>query len=197
MPLRAGGGRDHGDNSNTQYALLGMRSCEAAGYEIPKETWERALKWWKGSQQSDGGWNYKGKGEASYLGMAEGGLGSTVLCLHYLGRNWRSDETVKKARAFIGSNFDLEKNYVPRENQMSWQYYHLYALERAGSLAYTEKFGNHSWYAEGAKYLLERQHDDGHWDAPSGWKRTVWDTSFAVLFLARATRPVASSDDRK
>jgi hypothetical protein len=195
--FQKGGERAHGDNSNTQYALLALRSCEVAGYEVPKDTWARALGWWKKTQRGDGGWNYgKSKGEGSYLGMTEGGLGSVVLCLHYLQQDWRNDASVKKAKDFIGSKFHLEKNYVPREKKDSWQYYHLYALERAGSLSYTERFGSHEWYAEGAKFLLAKQKPDGKWDAKSGNKRTVWDTCFAVLFLARATRPVASEHRR-
>ena len=68
----------------------------------------------------------------------------------------------------------------------------LYALERAGSLSFTQTFGAHDWYAEGSKYLVDGQKSDGSWDAKSGFKRTVWDTCFAVLFLRRATAPVAT-----
>jgi hypothetical protein len=197
-PIRRKGeaNREKGDNSNTQYAILALRSCEAAGFEVPKETWELALKWWTSTQKADGGWDY-GVDNASYLGMTEGGLGSTILCLHHLGRDWKTDESVKRAMGYIGSKFSLMENFVPRENQRSWQYYHLYSLERAGNLAFTVRFGAHDWYAEGATFLLEKQQGDGHWDAPEGFKKTVWDTCFAVLFLARATRPVASEDVKK
>lgn len=99
-----------------------------------------------------------------------------------------------KPGSTIAGKFSLENNFVPRENQRSWQYYHLYSLERAGNLTDTVKFGTHDWYGAGATYLLDRLQGDGHWDAPDGIKKTVWDTCFAILFLARATRPVASQD---
>src|SRR5207244_1307666 len=39
-----------GDNSNSQYAALGLRACSEAGIKIPKETFALAKKWWVDSQ---------------------------------------------------------------------------------------------------------------------------------------------------
>jgi hypothetical protein len=85
-----------------------------------------------------------------------------------------------------------------------WQYYWLYGLERAGVLAGVTHVGNHDWYLEGARYLLEARRDDGSWiggpaleggaredgvgpDAPTA---NLLDTCFALLFLKRATSKV-------
>jgi hypothetical protein len=41
------------DNSNTQYACLGMRACHDAGVILPKEVIENAIKWFRGCQKDD------------------------------------------------------------------------------------------------------------------------------------------------
>ncbi len=45
-----------GDNSNSQYAALGLRACHDAGIVLPKEVVERAADWWRRCQTGDGGW---------------------------------------------------------------------------------------------------------------------------------------------
>jgi hypothetical protein len=45
----------NGDTSVTQYACLGLWSAARAGFEVPKETWERVLRWLLASQAADGG----------------------------------------------------------------------------------------------------------------------------------------------
>src|SRR5207247_2366635 len=40
-----------GDNSNSQYAALGLRACHEAGIDVPKETLEMARKWWVDCQE--------------------------------------------------------------------------------------------------------------------------------------------------
>jgi len=53
---------DEGDNSNTQYAALGLRACHDAGVVIPSEVAHLARKWWRDAQEDDGSWNYLRKG---------------------------------------------------------------------------------------------------------------------------------------
>ena len=79
-----------------------------------------------------------------------------------------------------------------------WTYYYLYALERTGILAAIDKIGPHDWYLKGALRLLDTQNEDGSW-TPKGDaypNQKTWDTCFAILFLARATRPMVASFDR-
>jgi hypothetical protein len=193
---RRGRGRPDGDNSNTQYALLGLRSCEESGFKIPFDTWRKALAWWQTTQQADGGWNYAPRvaNEGSYLGMTEGGLGSIVICMHYLQQPWKTSECVLKACGFIGAKFSCTDNQAGRHNnERIFQYYHLFAFERAGMLTGREDFGAHKWYVEGGNYLLEQQKADGCWTSDFAFRNNVQDTCFAILFLRRATRPVVYS----
>ena len=44
-----------GDNSNTQYAALGMRACHDAGIILPDSVIEKAIQWWRTSQKASSG----------------------------------------------------------------------------------------------------------------------------------------------
>ncbi len=42
-----------GDNSNTQYAALGLRACHDAGIDLPPAVIDKAMTWWRTSQKED------------------------------------------------------------------------------------------------------------------------------------------------
>ena len=70
-------------------------------------------------------------------------------------------------------------------------YYHLYGLERVGTLGLFEKIGDHYWYKEGAQVLLRDQRPDGAWNNQDEIAPTdLLDTCYALLFLRRGTAPV-------
>ncbi len=192
---RRGSGPAEGDNSNTQYALLGLRACEDAGFKIPYDTWRKALHAWVSTQHPDGGWNYAAKNkEGSYPSMTEGGIGSVVICMHFLQRNWKSATPVNRAYNYIAKHLNVPKNPVGRHGgKSSFEYYHIYAIERAGMLADRENFGPHRWYQKGAEWLMKHQKADGSWLSPRDQGHPVRDTCFAMLFLSRATRPIVYS----
>ncbi|MHC4848599.1 MAG: DUF4159 domain-containing protein, partial [Planctomycetota bacterium] len=74
----------------------------------------------------------------------------------------------------------------------SCHYTYLYALERCGDLANREVIGGRSWFAEGARFLLDRQAANGAFLDPTCMNpKDVLGTSFALLFLTRASRPVS------
>jgi hypothetical protein len=191
-------GPEEGDNSNSQYAALGLRACYEAGVVLPVEVVKRARDWWRENQCPDQGWWYKGKLGASYGSMTAGGLGSLAICHYLLQEPWRQDECVLQAIAWLTENFTVKTNpHVETNDSLkagAHTYYYLYALERAGILYGTETFGAHEWYPEGAQQILKTQNKNGSWG--EGSKAQV-DTCFAILFLKRGTRvlaPVASVD---
>ena len=47
-----------GDNSNTQYALLGLNAASEAGVPVKPEVWALARQYWEKAQRRDGGWGY-------------------------------------------------------------------------------------------------------------------------------------------
>jgi hypothetical protein len=201
-----------GDNSNSQYAHLGLRACHDAGMIIPAETIARAEKSWREGQAgaaartpdvatgpSPEGWRYspanqEEKGPVSGS-MTVGGLGALAILDYMRGKNWKADPDVLEAVRWVAANFSVTEN--PGKRSLH-QYYYLYGLERAGVLYGTEYFGAHEWYPLGANYLLEHQEPDGSWVGEKG--KAPIDTCFALLFLKRATRPltdVASVDPHK
>jgi hypothetical protein len=73
-----------GDNSVSQFALLGLHAAAKCGFKAPKEIWEKALKAFEGRSCEDGGWGYEGPSD-SYGSMTCAGICSIALCRHYLG----------------------------------------------------------------------------------------------------------------
>jgi hypothetical protein len=48
----------NGDNSNTQYALLGLDAATEVGIPVNPEVWLLARRYWELFQHNDGGWGY-------------------------------------------------------------------------------------------------------------------------------------------
>ena len=202
-------GPDAGDNSNSQYAALGLRACFDSGVALPEQVIILAVKWWRESQFKDPkkkddktvasapgisgkveGWNYKDEtaqpDKAPYHAMTAGGVGALVLYDYMLDRKWKDDSYVKAGMNWLTVHYNVQ----------AWNTYYLYGLERAAILFGTEKIGDHFWYAEGAGNLINAQHPDGSWGKDTDWFNTTWDTCFSVLFLRRATRALVISEDR-
>lgn len=200
-----------GDNSNSQYAALGLRACHDAGIILPPEVLKKAQSWWRGAQEATkkmepAGWTYgeapSPGGRTAYGSMTAGAAGSLILYHYMLGEPWLKDDAVQKGLEWMRAHFSVTENPgradVPKD-EYTWHYYYLYALERLGILFGTETMGAHDWYQEGATYLLKMQKEDGSWNAKPGDGFILHDTCFAILFLRRATRPlndVATLDRR-
>ena len=187
-------GPDSGDNSNTQYALLGLRACIDAGIAIPADVLPRTELWWVKDQEKDGGWGYSrqamaGTRKAPYGPMVAGGVSSVAICCAYTGKPWKNHASVLGGLGWLAQNFSIDK--IPKyDDKYRWLYYYLYSLERAGVLTGMEKLGPHAWYPQGAQFILAGQKPNGSWtdgDDP------VAETCFAILFLRRATKPLAKS----
>ena len=65
-----------GDNSNTQFALLGLHDAALAGAHIKCKTWEMALEHFIRDQNSDGGWGYMTQSDHSTGSMTCSGIGA-------------------------------------------------------------------------------------------------------------------------
>jgi len=186
-----------GDNSNSQYALLGLRAAMDCSIEFPEEVLKRARAWWESAQGADGGWGYKATGIGPEKGsMTAAGVAAVAICDHYLGKDSKADLDLVRGVRWLGKNFSVEGNpFIGSRGEgplAIHHYYYLYGLERAGILAGTEEFGNHPWYAEGARYLLAEQKPNGSWTSSeeSRAESARIRTCFAILFLRRATDPL-------
>jgi hypothetical protein len=186
-------GPEHGDNSNAQYAALGLRACHDAGILLPKEVIQKAAQWWResihGSPPAKGeastidprGWNYGPKGNMPYGSMTAGAVGALAILDALQGVFWRKDDYVNAGMNWLRDNFSVSENPGRHGQHL---YYYLYALERAATLYGTDKVGKADWYAEGSRFLLGHQAPDG------SWEKNAVDTCFAILFLRKATRPL-------
>ena len=209
-----------GDNSNSQYAALGLRACHESGIVLPKETVLRpAKRWWTSSQlgmpggksmpiatgvgpvADPRGWSYT-TNDPAYGSMTAGAVGTVCILDHILGEDFKKDKVVAGGMAWLAKNFSVTENIGPCEtggkDPKEFLYYYLYALERTGMLYDSAFIGKYDWYVEGARVILAQQKPDGSW-AESGpaTMRPSWDTCFAILFLKRATRPLVVSVDKK
>jgi hypothetical protein len=165
-----------GDNSNAQYAALGLRACAEADLLLDPRCLQDALRWWEGDQEKDGSWGYsRGEDDSGRATMTVGGAASVVIYRWMLHKSWAEEPHVKKAMEWLDGNVSGK---LPK-----WHIYYLYGLERVGMLYGTDRIGSHDWYDEGAAWLIKNQASNGSW-------RNVADTCFAILFLKRATAPL-------
>jgi hypothetical protein len=90
----------------------------------------------------------------------------------------------------------LSAGYRLREKERFF-YYYQYGVERVGALSGLSDFGGESWYRLGAAAMCDLQKEDGHWyqDNEAAIK-PIPATSFALLFLVRATKAIVSPRPR-
>ena len=145
-----------GDNSNAQYAALGLRACHDAGIVIPPETIHRAMKWWytshlgnvkiQGDEKKDvatgagetftavpRGWCYKGYNNCKnpdkpYSAMTVGAIGALTIYNYMLKRDWRKDKVVRAGMSWMSKNWSVTEVLGPSEvhRGVSNAYYYYY-----------------------------------------------------------------------
>lgn len=200
-----------GDISNSQFAILGLKACADAGIEIPKLTWEAALRYFLKTQNSDGGWGYyfAGMKDKTYASMTSAGVCSVAICRAGLRlKDPLKDPAVAAGLAWLGQNFKADDNAGVTKSHVAdperWLYYYLYSIERAGRICAVEELGKKKWYPIGAEFLLKVQKPDGSWwtGLPGEqWKMAgdieTADTCFGILFLTKATPPLTISEDTR
>jgi len=99
----------------------------------------------------------------------------------------------KRALAWYCKNFGLRGS---SPTGVYWGpsilYYYLYAVERVGVFLGLRRISDHEWYLEGASLIVAWQKPDGRWAESE--RTSVIDTAWALLFLKRATIPVATGE---
>jgi len=180
-----------GDNSCSQYAVLGLLAAAKAGVNAPRETWERAAAWFLDSKGPRRGWGYGHRGNSTGS-MTTAGLAGLAVSRHGLGGEIPgADVALREGVDWLARSFRLDGN--PQSG--SWHYYYLYGLERAGRLLGKEFFGPHEWYPKGARYLVDHQAGSGSWTGTGGNNDEIRDTAFALLFLTLATEKLGEEKD--
>jgi hypothetical protein len=193
-----------GDNSNTQYALLGLHAASEVGVHVKPEVWERARQYWEDSQsKKNGGWAYTPDSSNQTASMTCAGISSLIITglRRYQGaevvleneaiQNCGKGGINRKLQAginWLSDHFQVSQNFG---NGQQWKFYYLYGLERAGRLSGLRFFGRNDWYRLGAEELVHDQDKlSGFWVGALNESDKVLATSFALLFLAKGRAPV-------
>ena len=200
------------DNSNTQYALLGLHEALVAGQQVSPDKLRAIRQFFLQSQQRDGGWTYRGGGFTT-MTMTTAGLCNLLICGMDLQTGkailqadgsalncglYDEIRPVRQALDWIGTNFPGRMNREATR-RLHHVFYALYGVERAGRLTGQRFFGGHDWYRVGSKYLVEQQRQDGSWGYQAGEAAFGLDnwpvvaTSFSLLFLSKGRTPVLVS----
>ena len=190
-----------GDNSNTQYALLGLNAASEVGITVNPEVWHLSRAYFEGTQNRDGGWAYTPRIKESTGSMTCAGISSLIItgAKRYQGLEFLRDETIHECGKggfdpnllrgidWLANHFGVGQNLG---HGQIWKYYYLYALERAGRLSGVRFFGRDDWYRAGAEELVHDQNPlSGFWRG-ANQENDIVATSFALLFLAKGRAPV-------
>ena len=157
---KSGEPRTGADNSNSQYALLGLWAGKLSGANIDDKVWQQIREFYVRTQNSDdGSWVYTTRGGPGSLTMTTAGLCGLLIAGMEInsGRevlrpdgtaencgNYDENPAISKALCWIGPHM--------RFDQPVATYYNLYGIERAGRLSGLRFFGNHDWYREGCNF---------------------------------------------
>jgi hypothetical protein len=191
--------RPTGDNSNSQYSLLGLRAARRAGADVPTETWMRAMTFWL-SVLTERGWSYGPTHKTgTTTSMTAAGLSSVAICLEGLLGRGAAERIAKSAAIRRGLNALGTK--LLRWGFRNVDLYAYYGVERACILTGVRRFNAFDWYSAGAVRLLAGQAEDGSFRVGEprgrGWRYgEAIDTAYGLLFLKRATTPIAGGKDR-
>jgi hypothetical protein len=199
------------DNSNTQYALLGLHEAIVAGIKVDRQVLLEIQKHFLDTQRN-GGWNYKANAGGNTMNMTTAGLcnlvitgmdladpkavlqkdGSAKNCGEY-----KENEPLAKALTWLGDHFPARLDDDRAGETFGSPFYGLYGIERAGRLTGQRYLGGHDWYEIGCRWLVAAQKADGSWRGSFGPRALdhypVVATSFALLFLSKGRTPVLIS----
>jgi hypothetical protein len=204
-------GRDKGDTSISQYAVLGLWEAENGGARVPPRVWDNAAEWFMSVQASGGSWNYhRDESHPETVSMTAAGVGSLLICQRQLNKarrgfesasslltpvlgeaqreryepataNARIDQAARRGMAWLAANFTTNGG-DPIIGQSA--YYGLYGIERIGALAGRQNLGRVDWFEQGSRMIRATQRGDGAWDASHG---DIANTAWAVLFITKST----------
>jgi len=175
--------KSSGDNSNTQFAVLGLHIAEKAGVKISSTVLPRTEKMLLATQHGDGGWGYRSEA-GSRVSMTAAGIASLYVAGHelFIGTNICGEYKINRnlGRAFTY----LTRNRRRWNETSSHLFYTLYAIERVGVFSSQRTIGKYDWFVEGAQLLLSKQKSNG------SWAGNPVDTAFALLFLLKGKAPL-------
>ena len=179
-------GNAAGDNSVSQFAILGLKAAKDAGIDVPKAVFTNTAKHFILTQNKDGGWGYTGRSGSS-PSMTAAALASLSVC------NIEKEISLEilKGPQFCGKYKDTQAivrginwitKYMNARNPEAIfsEAYTAYAVERVG-IFFDQKFiGKYDWYRQGSATILNNNVNNGFY-VPKAFK---------LLFLAKGNTPL-------
>jgi len=191
-----------GDNSNSQWPILGLLA--AGEWEVYAPTWvaEENMIWTNLTQDLNGvpftnphygSFAYLVSGSTYYYNdhdLTASGMIQLVYQERMLDRDISSRITA--ARNWIDHAWDWPHSGSYWYENVGYLY-SMYAVMKASLLADIEYYGSHDWGEEYDQWLITNQYGDGHWDGEN-WhgSNNILDTAFALLILQRIAPGVVS-----
>lgn len=190
-----------GDNSNTQFAVLGLWVASRTGLPIEEAMRDVGARFVE-SQQDDGGWIYafpeKGKAKPS-TPSTEAMTPAGLFCLTVARaskirsqlKETKSSSSVRGEKETLLSDPLFAKGlsrvaYFAKNTGPGKARYSIWAVERVAVMLGIEKFeGDVDWFKLGADSLIKTQKPDGSWPSDNAGN-ILADTCLAALFLRKA-----------
>jgi hypothetical protein len=180
-----------GDNSNTQFAILGLWVAQRHGVPAGSALLATA-QYFRTTQTSDGSWAYNPNAQNYRDSNTCAGLMSLAMRYGAIGGQGRDirpqqaiqvhDAAVDKGLRYLAQALDkitLEGKGIGGVDARDPLYF-LWSLERMAVIYDLKKIGEREWYPWAAELLVESQWPDGSWPGnPVG-------TCFALLVLKRS-----------
>ncbi len=190
-----------GDNSNSQFALLGLHEANRAGIQVDPRVWRLAHQYWVSAANGDGSWGYTIGNSGGSGSMTCAGIASVWITAEHIGTpaamanretvaccgGGSSPKVLDRGLDWLGKKFTVLEN--PGGGR-TWHYYYLYGLERVGRFTARRFIGQADWYLEGARMFVKTQDPFTGSFRAGPIEDPVVATSFALLFLAKGRRPV-------
>ena len=174
-----------GDNSNTQFALLGLWAAGRNAFDADQAL-ESIDRHFRSTQHRDGGWGYR-QGTPGSHAMSCAGLMGLAMAAARPGLAERQTARARGAALAADPAFQAALQAVSRDartiNEHSDIYY-LWSLERVCVALGLSLLDGFDWYAAGARILLDQQQSDGSW--PHGRWGVYPSTCLSLLFLRKA-----------
>ena len=159
------------DNSNTQYALLGLYAAKQAGVQIDDKMWKAIQEYYIRTQipvpPTSGRWSYYNDDGAISISMTVAGACGLIIAGMGLDESeqhlnpatgvaancgvYGSNTALAKGMNYIGANFTF--------NSDKSSFYNIYGLERLGRLSGQRFIDRYDWYREGCEKLIKMQRD--------------------------------------
>jgi len=184
-------GGDWWDNSNTQFANLGLWAGSVATVEVADKHWLNMAQHWLATQDPSGGWAYRAEFGVPSPSMTVAGCNSLVIVLdRYYAKAEGPYVLFKGANAKPNARKEIQKIYRaieagdsyltlnPPDVVQSWGY-ELFGLERLGLASGRAVIGGSDWFREHAESVADR----------TTGQDPIAD-AFALIFLVHGQAPV-------